>query len=447
MNFRKVGFVGRWVAPALRVVGASAGSTDVTTALTPATLKNQAENGDAAAQAALGMNYERGLSGFPEDFAKAAAWYCKAAEQGHAMAQLSIGIAYNQGQGVPQDYAQAAFWWRKAAEQGIGQAQSNLGVLYFNGQGVPQDNAQAAFWYRKAADQCDADAQHNLGLLYYAGKGVPLDHAQAAAWLRKAAEQGHAPSQLRLGILYDQGQGVPQDYALAAEWYRKAADQGQSYAQIMLTRLREENGNKDLGVPQDDALDTERSGKAVGQSLTDQPETSGRIKESVDASFLAEELLQYAIIPASQEELEVLRAFAINPVSEELFQDELLFLKMFLVDYCLGSMAANHRGLEFVRMHYNKGIESYCAVNVFDYPTILERFEIYTRASNAYLDYDPEKRERLTPYWELGKAFFRLVSDGGNDARELSIFGRIFSSNQLRLAIVLAQYEISTGTG
>jgi len=193
-------------------------------------------------------------------------------------------------------------------------------------------------------------------------------------------------------------------------------------------------------------LDAERDRRVEGQSLANRSEANGQIKESVDASFLADELLQYAIIPASQEELEVLRAFAINPVSEELFQDELLFLKMFLVDYCLGSMAANHSGLEFVRMHYNKGIESYCAVNVFDYPTILERFEIYTRASNAYLDYDPEKRERLTPYWELGKAFFRFVSDGGNDARGLSIFGSIFSSNQLRLAIVLAQYEISTNT-
>ena len=445
MNSRKVGFVSRWVALALRVVGASARSTDVA-ALSPATLKNQAENGDAVAQAALGMNYELGLPGFPQDLAKASAWYRKAAEQGHAMAQLNIGIAYNQGQGVPQDYAQAAVWWRKAAEQGIGQAQSNLGVLYFNGQGVRQDNAQAAFWYQKAGDLCDADAQHNLGLLYYAGKGVPQNYAQAAAWLRKAAEQGHAPSQLRLGILYNQGQGVPQDNAQAAFWYRKAADQGHADAQFMLTQIHDEDGNNAQTVPQDDALDAELYLKAAGQSLTDQSETDGRIKESVDASFLAEELLQYAIAPPSQEEFEVLQKFAVTPASQGLFQDELLFLKLFLVDYCLGSIAANHGGLEFVRKHYYKEIESYCVDEGFDYPTILERFEIYTRACNAYLDYAPEKRERLTPYWELGKAFSRFVSDGNPDARELSIFGHVFSSKQLNLAIVLAQYEISIST-
>jgi TPR repeat protein len=403
-------------------------------------LKNQAENGDAVAQATLGVNYELGLPGFPQDFAEASAWYRKAAEQGHAMAQLNIGIAYNQGQGVPQDYAQAAAWWRKAAEQGLGQAQSNLGVMYFNGQGVPQDNAQAAFWYRKAADQCDADAQHNLGLLYYAGKGVPLDYAQAAAWLRKAAEQGHAPSQLRLGILYNQGQGVPQDNAQAVFWYRKAADQGHADAQFMLTQIHDENGNNAQSELQDDTLDAERYPKATGQSLTDQPETNGRIKESVDASFLAEELLQYAFSPASQEQLQEF---------SQQYLAELLFLNLFSVDYILGSWSATHSGFTFVRIHYNEGIESYCADKGLDYPTIAERFDIYTRACNAYLDYDPQERERKGPYWELGKAFSSFASDDAPwvpNAIEVAVHGNYFASACLRLSTFLAQYEISTGT-
>ena len=40
---------------------------------------------------------------------------------------------------MPQDYAQAAAWYRKAADQGYAGAQYNLGVMYANGQGVPQD--------------------------------------------------------------------------------------------------------------------------------------------------------------------------------------------------------------------------------------------------------------------------------------------------------------------
>ncbi|OGT23135.1 MAG: hypothetical protein A2342_00485 [Gallionellales bacterium RIFOXYB12_FULL_54_9] len=48
------------------------------------------------------------------------------AEQGNVTAQSEIGTMYALGQGVPQDYAQAAYWRRKAAEQGDADAQSNL---------------------------------------------------------------------------------------------------------------------------------------------------------------------------------------------------------------------------------------------------------------------------------------------------------------------------------
>ena len=55
------------------------------------------------------------------------------------------------GQGVPQDNAQAAAWFRKAAEQGDADAQYTLGELNVLGQGVPQDWAEAYFWLDLAA--------------------------------------------------------------------------------------------------------------------------------------------------------------------------------------------------------------------------------------------------------------------------------------------------------
>jgi hypothetical protein len=90
---------------------------------------------------------------------------------------------YYDGQGVPQDYAQAAAWHRKAAEQGDAVAQGSLGLMYVGGQGVPQDYAQAATWFRKAAEQGVALAQCALGGLYNEGVGVPQDYAQAYFWL------------------------------------------------------------------------------------------------------------------------------------------------------------------------------------------------------------------------------------------------------------------------
>jgi TPR repeat protein len=58
---------------------------------------------------------------------------------------------YAEGQGVKQDFAEAANWYRKAADQEYAGAQNELGSLYENGQGVPQDYTEAANWYRKAA--------------------------------------------------------------------------------------------------------------------------------------------------------------------------------------------------------------------------------------------------------------------------------------------------------
>ncbi|KOR28138.1 hypothetical protein TI04_11700, partial [Achromatium sp. WMS2] len=67
--------------------------------------------------------------------------------------------------GVEQDDTQAVAWYRKAAAQGNAYAQYSLGWMYENGRGVPQDDTQAVFWYRKAAAQGDADAKAALARL------------------------------------------------------------------------------------------------------------------------------------------------------------------------------------------------------------------------------------------------------------------------------------------
>src|SRR5271165_1671390 len=78
---------------------------------------------------------------------------------------------YANGEGVVQDYAEAAKWYRKAAEQGYAQAQSALGFMYNTGQGVQQDFAEAVKWFRNAAEQGDAFGQSNLGFMYWLGRG------------------------------------------------------------------------------------------------------------------------------------------------------------------------------------------------------------------------------------------------------------------------------------
>ena len=104
------------------------------------------------------------------------------ANAGDAQAQTALGVAYADGIVVSQDYAKAASWFQKAADQGAAQAQDRLGKLYESGSGVQQDDGKAALLYRRAAEQNLASAQLHLGLLYQHGVGVPENPALAAGW-------------------------------------------------------------------------------------------------------------------------------------------------------------------------------------------------------------------------------------------------------------------------
>jgi uncharacterized protein len=80
-------------------------------------LRERAANGDADAQFTLGKNYEAGRSGLKKDYAEAARWYLKSAEQGNVYAQASLGILYHAGKGVAQDNVRAEMWFLIAADR------------------------------------------------------------------------------------------------------------------------------------------------------------------------------------------------------------------------------------------------------------------------------------------------------------------------------------------
>ncbi len=128
-----------------------------------ASLKADAERGDAVAQCALGWCYDVAYcEGLPHDPVKACEWYGKAAAQGNVDAQVNLGLMYARGRGVQQDYARAREWFEKAAAQGDAVAQINMGVLYDNGHGVRQDKAAAREWFGKACG-----GGHQKGCDYY----------------------------------------------------------------------------------------------------------------------------------------------------------------------------------------------------------------------------------------------------------------------------------------
>ena len=60
---------------------------------------------------------------------------------------------YANGEGVPRDYRAALKWYLRAAEQGVAQAQSSLGGMYTRGEGVPKDYVRAYAWLNLAVAQ------------------------------------------------------------------------------------------------------------------------------------------------------------------------------------------------------------------------------------------------------------------------------------------------------
>lgn len=122
------------------------------------------------------------------------------ADYGNAEVQFGMGLKFANGEGAAQDYAQAAEWYRKAADQSHPLAQFNLGVMYANGQGMMRDDAQSAMWFGKAAQQGDAGAQFNLGRschrasLGSLAKNAPESRIEAYKWYRLAQAQGYKDS-------------------------------------------------------------------------------------------------------------------------------------------------------------------------------------------------------------------------------------------------------------
>jgi hypothetical protein len=122
------------------------------------------------------------------------------AEDGNAEAQAIIGLMYALGQGVIQDSDEAVKWYRRAAEQGNADAQFNLAVIYYLGAGVEPNDKAAVKWYGLAADQGFVSAQYNLGYMYYKGHGTARDYVQAYKWWALAATLGHEHAVRNRGV-------------------------------------------------------------------------------------------------------------------------------------------------------------------------------------------------------------------------------------------------------
>ncbi|MBZ5523321.1 MAG: sel1 repeat family protein [Acidobacteriia bacterium] len=179
-----------------------------------AKLLAKAKAGDASAQLAMAEKQT--------DASVAAGWYRQAAKQGNARAQAALGLMYLQGKGVSKDETQGNLWIQKSADGGFPLAQRLM-----CSRSLSQDdyarNARTLEWCEKAAAQNDPVAESILGQMYLMGKGVKKDLPQAADWFRKSAEQGNGVAQMSLGRMCLLGMGTKQDAAESYFWLKLAS--------------------------------------------------------------------------------------------------------------------------------------------------------------------------------------------------------------------------------
>src|SRR5438552_16305867 len=83
-------------------------------AVSSETTEALATPGDANAQFSVG--FRLATDGKSPDYAQAANWYLKVANQNHALAQFNLGVMYGSGEGVLRDHAHSMTRLRNTAQ-------------------------------------------------------------------------------------------------------------------------------------------------------------------------------------------------------------------------------------------------------------------------------------------------------------------------------------------
>ena len=118
----------------------------------------------------------------------------KLAEQGDPAAQFALGARFATGEEVKQDYSEAVRWFSMAADRGHILAQATLGAYYWAGRGVPPDLTKAYFWSALAQAGGDQASKYRVAVLTsrMSRSEILTAQQQANDWLRNHQTAGNA---------------------------------------------------------------------------------------------------------------------------------------------------------------------------------------------------------------------------------------------------------------
>ncbi len=138
-------------------------------------LRAEAEGGDADAMNWLGHSFYNGKCGLPVDYEQAASWYQRGHDLGNATCSASLGLCYEEGDGVEKDEAYALHLASIAADRNSEAGCFALATYFAQDMaGMRPNLREATRWFRAMESASLRDA-------------IDCLRDQAAVWLRKNA--------------------------------------------------------------------------------------------------------------------------------------------------------------------------------------------------------------------------------------------------------------------
>ena len=129
----------------------------------------------------------------------------------------NLGIYYNKGMcGLPQNHTKALELYHRAGELGLSKAYGSLGVIYYHGRGVEVDKKKAQHYYELAAIGGDTNARFILAL----DEGDAGNFDRALKHHMIAVGSGHDGSLEKIRQLYGYGFATKDDYTKALQAYQ-----------------------------------------------------------------------------------------------------------------------------------------------------------------------------------------------------------------------------------
>jgi TPR repeat protein/cell division protein FtsB len=227
-------------------------------------LEMAANAGHDMAQLELGLLYAFGSSTVNQSYPMAAKYYALSARQGNAIAQCYLAISYHTGRGVDKNLHEAMRLYRLAAAQGHATAQNNLGWLLLTGGGdtwtpSTQNEKEAISWFYKAASKNDAFGKANLGLCYVLGVGGLEVNHEVALKLYKDIELDDVQRYAEVAL-----DETPEWSRKMMKLFQIVADDGDRYAGAVLAMYKERRSNVDVADVFGDEEEEEGKGDKKG---------------------------------------------------------------------------------------------------------------------------------------------------------------------------------------